>query len=253
MSSPAPGPVLTTSAPSGRPPTGVVLMLHGGRAHGTDPVLRRHASWWRMALLQRHLARPARRAGVAVELLRYAQRGWNAEAAAEPAPVRDARWALDRIAERYGEVPVVVVGHSMGGRAACALAADDRVRGVVALAPWLPAGEPVRVPAGQRLLLAHGLMDRWTSPDASHAWAARARAAGGQVARFELPMVGHFMFASKMAWNGVVRRGALGLLDLEPLPEPVLSAFAMSGAAAAAPVSVRTAEDGLRLPVSALR
>ncbi len=239
-------------APTGESPRGVVLMLHGGRAHGTDPVLRRHASWWRMALLQRHLAHRARRAGVAVELLRYAQRGWNAETGAEPAPVRDGRWALARIAERYGDVPVVLVGHSMGGRAACALAADPGIAGVVALAPWLPPEEPVTVPPGLRVLMAHGLMDRWTSPAASLAWAERARAQGARVARFELPMVGHFMFASKAAWNAVVRCGSLGLLDVEPLPDAVQSAFAAGAPDPSAAVSVRIGADGLRLPVTAL-
>ena len=40
-------------------------------------------------------------------------------------------------------MPVVVLGHSMGGRTACRVADHDLVRGVVALAPWLPPGESV--------------------------------------------------------------------------------------------------------------
>lgn len=236
-------PALTTvDPPRGRALRGVVLMLHGGRDRSTDPVLRRHASWWRMALLQRRLAHAAGDTGVAVELVRYAERGWNAAPGRDPAPVRDGRWALEQVAEKHGDVPVVLVGHSMGGRAAVALADAPRVHGVVALAPWLPEGEPVAA-TGQRIVMAHGQMDRWTSPHGSLAWAARARASGAQVARFELPMVGHFMVASTNGWNALVRRGSLGLLGVEPLPAVVTNAFAATR---------HSGPEGLRLSVRGL-
>ncbi len=236
----------------------VVLMLHGGQADSFEPVQRRNGSWWRMALLQRELAGPAGAAGVAVELLRYAARGWNAVPGGEPDPVRDGRWALWQVAERYGDaVPVVLVGHSMGGRAVCALADAPGVCGVVALAPWLTSKDPVDPARGQRLVLAHGLNDRWTSPQASLDWSVRARAASAQVARFELPGVGHFMFARTGQWNAIVRRGALGLLGLEPLPTVVEEAFSLTGAAAGAEggqlrQQVTTGEQGLRLPAGVL-
>ena len=235
-----PSPELTTIAPTTGRSRAVVLMLHVGRDRSDDPVLRRHASWWRMALLQRRLAAHAGPAGVAVELLRYAVRGWNGTPGRDPAPVRDGRWALQRIEERYGQVPVVLVGHSMGGRAVCALAGEAGVSGVVALAPWLPDGEPVLAPPGQRLVMAHGLMDRWTSPRGSLRWAERARTVGVRIARFELPMVGHFMLGSGGEWNALVRRSALGLLGVEPLPAPVEQAYAATGA------------DGLALPIATL-
>ncbi|WP_438949092.1 LLM class flavin-dependent oxidoreductase, partial [Streptomyces harbinensis] len=41
-----------------------------------------------------------------------------------------------RLAARLGPVPVVLVGHSMGGRAALRAAGHPAVTGVVALAPW---------------------------------------------------------------------------------------------------------------------
>ena len=233
---------LTTRAPAqGRAVRGVVLMLHGGRASSHDPVRSTNTSWLRMLVLQRRLAGPANAAGVAVELLRYAERGWNADSGSEPGPVRDGRWALRQVAERYGGVPVVLVGHSMGGRAVCRLADAHGVDGLVALAPWLAPGEPVNAARGQRLMLAHGSMDRWTSPAGSLEWSVRAREVGAQVARFELPMVGHFMFARAGEWNGLVRRGTLGLLGIEPLPAAVTDAFAAPAAAAG--------RDGLRLPV----
>ncbi len=246
---------LTTVAPGSGPVRAAVLMLHGGRDHSPDPVQRRHASWWRMALLQRAFAPAASAAGVAVELLRYGARGWNAGSGPEPSPVRDGRWALRELAARYGDVPVVLVGHSMGGRTACALADAPAVRGLVVLAPWLLPGEPVAPVRDQSVVMAHGLMDRWTSPRASLEWSLRARAGGARVARFELPMVGHFMVARTRDWNAVVRRGALGLLGLEPLPEVVSEAFAVTdGSAGGSAVREQVAapDFGLRLPLRSL-
>ncbi len=252
-----PEPSLTTFAPpDGTALRGVVLMLHGGQANSLAPVQRRNGSWWRMALLARAFARHAGRAGVAVELLRYSARGWNADAGPEPAPLVDGRWALAELSGRYRDVPLVLVGHSMGGRAACALAGEPGVTGVVALAPWLTAEELVEPAKGQRLVLAHGLNDRWTSPANSLDWSMRARAVSAQVARFELPGVGHFMFSRVGEWNGIVRRGAMGLLGVEPLPTEVAEAFALTDARAAddgGPLrqGVSTGEQGLRMPVEA--
>ena len=54
------------------------------------------------------------RAGASLWLLRYAVRGWNQRVAAPPSPVPDARWALDEVRSELGDVPVVLLGHSMG-------------------------------------------------------------------------------------------------------------------------------------------
>lgn len=233
-----------TTAPRGDV-RGVVLMLHGGRIESREPVQRRNASWWRMALLQRRLGSAARSRGAVVELLRYAERGWNSHHGPRPAPIIDGLWALDQVRERYGDVPVVLVGHSMGGRTACALAGAPGVQGVVALAPWLPPGEPVQAAAGQRVVIAHGLMDRWTSPPGSLDWSRRARAAGARVARFEIPMVGHFMLSRTNDWNTVVRHSALGLLGVGPLPEVLKSAFEVQGWGSADDAGLRLAPSEL--------
>jgi dienelactone hydrolase len=228
-----PEPILTTH-PAGRRAVpsgavrGVALLLHGGRQDDQRRVERKHASWWRMAILARSLSRTCGPAGVPVVLLRYQARGWNAGAGSEPAPVRDGRWALARLRETYG-VPVVLVGHSMGGRAACALADAEGVTGVVALAPWLPEGEPVGPAAGQRLVLAHGQLDRWTSPRASLLWSQRARQAGAQVARYDFGPVGHFMGTRVGQWNGLIRDVTLGLLGAAALPPAVTEAFGETG------------------------
>lgn len=215
---------------------GVALMLHGGRQQDERAVERTSTSWWRMAALARTLSRAAAPRGVAVELLRYRARGWNSRPGHEPAPVVDSRWALERVRERYGQVPIVLVGHSMGGRTACALADAEGVSGVVALAPWLPPGEPVAQASAQRLVLAHGQADRWTSFSGSLEWSRRARRAGARVARYDLGPVGHFMLSQVGQWNGLVRDAALGLLGVAALPAEVGTAFDATG------------DDGLLLP-----
>lgn len=223
----------------------MVLMLHGGRAESREPVQRRNASWWRMALLQKRLGPAARSSGAVVELLRYAERGWNARHGPRPAPIIDGLWALDQVRERHGDVPVVLVGHSMGGRTACALAGAAGVQGVVALAPWLPPGEQVQAAAGQRVVIAHGQMDRWTSPRGSYDWSQRARAAGAKVARFEIPMVGHFMLSRASDWNTIVRHSALGLLGVDPLPLVVQTALDHQGRGSADDAGLRLAPSEL--------
>ena len=93
-------PVETTDARPGRPepdrarhavpPTGLVLMLHGGKERGRTAVDGRSASWRRSAAMADALAGGFADAGAATWLLRYRHRGWNGGAG----PVADARWAL---------------------------------------------------------------------------------------------------------------------------------------------------------------
>jgi pimeloyl-ACP methyl ester carboxylesterase len=142
-------------------PSGAVLVLHGGAS-------RRHSmmvspaqlSVLRMIPIARRIAR-AGRGSLAVFRLLNSRRGWDAT----HTPVADVRWALDELAGRFGErLPVALVGHSLGGRAALLAADRPEVRSAVALAPWV---YPTDVPAGldgQRLLIVHGDQDRVASP-----------------------------------------------------------------------------------------
>jgi predicted esterase len=201
------GPTVTRyAAPSS--PTGVVLMLHGGKDRGDDVVDHRSASWRRSAAMARAIATEAESAGVAVWLLRYRHRGWNGGAG----PVSDARWALDRVRAELGALPVALLGHSMGARTAVHVADDPQVHGVVALAPWFPGGEPVAALAGKRLVAAHGSRDRITSARATRAYVERAHHAGADASFIDMGRVGHYLLRRVGTWNHLALSRSLELL-----------------------------------------
>lgn len=191
-----------------RHPTGVVLMLHGGKDRGHDTVDGRSASWRRSAAMARAIAADAEAAGAAVFLLRYRHRGWNGGSG----PVEDARWALDRMRAELGALPVALLGHSMGARTAVHAADDPQVRGVVALAPWFPPGEPVAALAGKRLVAAHGRRDRITSARATRGYVERARGAGAEASYVDMGRVGHYLLRRVGAWNELALTSSLELL-----------------------------------------
>jgi len=191
-------------------PRAIVLLLHGGQQRNVEPVENKHASWWRMALMARSLRRFARRNEIALSLLQYRLRGWNSET--DPAPVRDARWALEQLAAEHPGVPVVLVGHSMGGRTACRAADDPAVVGVVGLAPWLPPGEPNDAIAGRYLRVLHGTTDRWTSPAASKAYVERSRHLAASATWHPLEGAGHFMARHLSTWRRFVEDSVTEIL-----------------------------------------
>jgi predicted esterase len=192
---------------------GLILMLHGGRADGLTPVDDRSASWRRSRWMMTHITGRAHRAGVGVWLLRYGVRGWNARAAGVPSPVPDARWALDEVRRELGDLPVVLLGHSMGARTAVAVADDPSVTGVVALAPWLPADEPVRPLRGKHLAAAHGRADKITSARATRAFVRRAEAVAASAEFHDMGRVGHYMFRNIPAWNRFALDRSLAQVD----------------------------------------
>jgi dienelactone hydrolase len=184
-----------------------VLLLHGGKESSGEAVDGRSASWRRMAAVQRAVTPAAHEAGASTWLLRYRVRGWNGGA-----PVADARWALAEVRRRLGDVPVVLLGHSMGGRTAVHVADEPGVVGVVALAPWWPRDEPVSALAGRALHAAHGSADRITSARATARFVERARAAGAEASFTDMGRVGHYMFRRVGAWNDFARERSLALL-----------------------------------------
>jgi dienelactone hydrolase len=206
-----------TVEPSRRRPEAVVLVLHGGREVSTDPVHARQLAVLRMLPFARWIARRSD-GRVVLARLRYASRGWNAAPGDSPAPVRDAGWALDQLTERFPGLPIGLVGHSMGGRTALRVGGHPQVRGVVGLAPWLPAGEPVAQLAGGRVLLMHGTADRMTSPAGTAAFASRAEAAGATVSLVSVQGDGHAMLRRAQLWHQMSAQFVLStvLPDFEP-------------------------------------
>jgi pimeloyl-ACP methyl ester carboxylesterase len=152
---------------------GAVVVAHGGTEVSTDPVSPLDPAVLRMIPLALAIRHGLRGSGVVVERPNYRVRGWNGELAS---PVQDLCEVLDQIRARFGGIPIVLIGHSMGARAAFRVAGHPSVSAVAGLAPWLPPTEPVDQLAGRRVLLAHGTADHVTSPEETWAYAERAHA-----------------------------------------------------------------------------
>lgn len=195
-----------TVRPAIGPTRAVVLVLHGGKANSSVPTRPSQLSVLRMLPLASALQRAGAESGVAVWLLRNRVRGWNGR---DLSPVADARWALDQIRDEHGDLPVSLVGHSMGGRAALRVAGDPSVRGVVALAPWLPPDEPVEPVTGRRVVILHGTRDRWTDPDGSLEYARRAESVAAELRIVLIRGVGHPMLRRVSLWHALTSLFAL--------------------------------------------
>ncbi|WP_216311751.1 alpha/beta hydrolase [Streptomyces nanshensis] len=208
-----------------RDPSAVVLVLHGGRSEG----LAAPPSWnlpdLRMRPFLRSLVRATADGRVLVCRLGYRCRGWNgvrADAA------RDAEWALGELRRTVGELPMVLVGHSMGGRAALRVGGDRCVRGVVALAPWCPPGEETAQLSGRRVVILHGDRDRVTDPAASREFAFRARRDGADARFVTVPGGDHAMLRRAAEWQRAVDREVAAMLTAasahtpggRPAPDP---------------------------------
>lgn len=188
----------------------VVLVLHGGKENSHAPVATSNSTALRMIPFAKALHRRGAEHGVAVWRLRYEVRGWNGDLRS---PVTDARASLDRVRARHGVVPVVLVGHSMGGRTAAHVLDDPSVTAMVGLAPWLP-GDPAHGASGKKILVAHGDRDRVTSTRQALAWSEQARDAGATVTYASLVGCGHYLFRRVGLWTDLTTGFALGSLGL---------------------------------------
>jgi pimeloyl-ACP methyl ester carboxylesterase len=141
---------------------GVVVVLHGGASRGERAMVSpTQLSVLRMVPVARRIARTGR-SRLAVHRLLNSHRGWDSQTT----PVMDLTWALDRVAEQHGDVPVALVGHSLGGRAALLGGDAHQVRSVVALNPWVLPSDRVDL-SGRQVLVVHGTDDRIALPSRS--------------------------------------------------------------------------------------
>lgn len=207
-------------------PQAVVLVLHGGRSEGPQPCPRWNLARLRMEPFTTGLLRSLGPDGVAVGEVRYRVRGWNGERA--DAAV-DATAAVRQVAERWGPVPVLLVGHSMGGRASLRAAADPAVTAVVALAPWCEPGDPYAQLAGKRLVTLHDVGDTVTRPEHTRTLSAAARVSGARVAGYAVHGSSHAMLGRARDWQRTTTGLVRGLLELGPLPDEVSAALALPG------------------------
>lgn len=183
-------------------PRAVVLVLHGGRSrshravHAWQP-----AVWWMLPFA--NAVSEAGGGDVAVAILRYAVRGWNGD---EASPVADTSLALEQIAARYPGVPIGLLGHSMGGRVALHLAADDRVDALVALAPWVERTDVPEWHEGLHALVMHGTRDRVTSAKQSKVMADAMAALGADVTYLSMRGDTHSMLSHARLWQATAAR-----------------------------------------------
>jgi alpha-beta hydrolase superfamily lysophospholipase len=206
--------------------TGVVVVAHGGQSSSTAPTNALQPAVLRMIPVAAAVRHGLQRSGAVVLRPRFRVRGWNG---AQASPAADLHELLDGIAAGYGPVPVVLIGHSMGARAAIRAAGHPAVSAVAGLAPWLPLGEPAGQLAGRRVLLAHGTADTVTSPAETWAFVERARQVTA-VTAIEVRDGDHPMLRRARLWHTIAAEFARSALG----PGPAAVGAASTGDVAAA-------------------
>lgn len=189
-------------------PIGAVLVLHGGKERSEATARWFNPGVLRCWLLARSLHRTVRAEGVDVWRVRYNLRGWN-----EPqfSALGDATSALETVRSATS-LPIVLVGHSMGGRVAIRLGGEARIAGLVLLAPWIPPSDPIDQLVGQRLAFAHGSSDRVTNPAWSRACADRAAELGAEVSYQLIENDGHALLKKRTVWDQFVATSVIKFL-----------------------------------------
>jgi pimeloyl-ACP methyl ester carboxylesterase len=189
-------------------PAGIVLVLHGGASRRrTTRVSPAQLSVLRMIPVASRIVRVSRRRLAVLRLLN-SSRGWDTE----HTPLEDVDWALGEIAQRFGsELPVGLVGHSLGGRAALLAADRPTVGGVVALAPWVYRTDVVADARGAPVVIIHGDADRIASPERSRQ-VGQALSSETRVAYGSVPGGTHSMLGRLDTFDGLAAQCAVWML-----------------------------------------
>lgn len=123
-----------------------VVCVNGGQASEVEGTWSATVEW-----LVRRLAPRLPDLGFAE--VRYRVKSWKRlESCFE-----DARAAIHEVSAPR----TLLLGFSMGGAVAVGVSGEDRVAGVVGLAPWIPDELSVAGLRGKRLTVFHGALDRW--------------------------------------------------------------------------------------------
>lgn len=207
--------LLTVATPDG--PTAAVLVFHGGAATSPKRVSSLNPAVLRLIPVARAVA--ARVRDAAVYRLQFSVRGWNGDGADV---LRDARWALNEIAARHPGLPIVVVGHSLGGRVAMHVVGltvgESSVVGAVGLAPWVDPADPVDLLSGVPLSVVQGTGDRIVPEPSTRPWLARAAAAGARIESTIISGAGHAMLRHYRRWHQLTADGVISVLEAATHP-----------------------------------
>jgi len=204
-------------------PAGIVVVAHGGQDASKRSVTALDPPVLRMIPIAWAIRRAVGSSGITVLRVQFQLRGWNGEQAS---PAADLNRLLDHIAAEHDGVPVLLVGHSMGGRAAFRTAGHPAVRAVAGLAPWLPFTEPVRQLAGRRVLVVHGNRDGIVKPSDTWAYAERARTVASvtSVTAIEIAGGDHAMLRRAPLWHALTAEFARLCFGLPAGPDPAAAA-----------------------------
>jgi dienelactone hydrolase len=194
-----------------------VLVLHGGSSASTRPTSARQLAVLRMIPVAAAVRGAVRSADAVVWRYRFALRGWNGPAAS---PAAELRRILEDLARAPRPPAVVLVGHSMGARAALRVAEHPLVTAVAGLAPWIVPDEPAVPLPGRRILLVHAAADRVTSPAATWDYARQAGKSAA-VTAIELRAADHAMVRRARLWHRLAAEFTRSALDLPAGDGPV--------------------------------
>lgn len=189
----------------------LAVILHGGRAVAPQPRRSTDVSYLRMLPFGPAVSRISR-GMVAPVLVHNRHGGWIAPSGSGLVQTRE---LVRRLAEQH-ELPVVLLGHSSGGWAALHAGGADAVAGVVALAPWTDADDPVEHLREKAVRVVHGEADTVCDPRRSRDLVQRLRALGGD-ARYQGVAGGHALLDRPWRWHGLAARAVVDVVEAHRL------------------------------------